>query len=274
MRLVATKRRLARSMKARGNLQAPNEEISMMDAMTNNTSNPANTATTSAMAAFSRPAALAGGALALILATAFATTLVVRSGKSPASSGTDTAAAAMATSPMALLSAQSGSKTGTPQAPMDMPEQATKLPTITEKAQSPAKAPSPQPHHSARPAPQRSAATGTTTTASVCTTCGVVQSVTPVDQKGEGTGVGAVGGAVVGGLLGNQVGGGNGKKAMTVIGAVGGGMAGHEIEKRARGATVYRVNVLMNDGSTRTVTQSTPPTVGQKVTVSGNQIRG
>lgn len=244
----------------------------MIDAMTNNTSNPASPAPTSAMAAFSRPAALIGGALALILATAFATTMVVRSGKSGAS-GADTAAAAMATSPMALLSAQGMDKTGTPQAPMDMPEQASKLPTITEKADSPAKAPAPQPRASARPAPQRSAATGATKTASVCTTCGVVQSVTPVNQKGEGTGVGAVGGAVVGGLLGSQVGGGNGKKAMTVIGAVGGGMAGHEVEKRARGTTVYRVNVLMNDGSTRTVTQSTAPAVGQKVNVSGNQVR-
>lgn len=238
----------------------------MIDAMTNNTSNPANPAPTSAMAAFSRPAALAGGALALILATAFATTMVVRGGKSTTASGTDTAAAAMSTSPMALLSAQGGAQS-TPQAPMDMPEQANKLPAITEKAEAPAKAPSPQP--SARPAPARTA----TKTASVCTTCGVVQSVTPVKQKGEGTGVGAVGGAVVGGLLGNQMGGGSGKKAMTVIGAVGGGAAGHEIEKRARGTTVYRVSVRMNDGSTRTVTQATPPTVGQKVTVSGNQVR-
>jgi outer membrane lipoprotein SlyB len=236
----------------------------MMDAMTNNTSNPTNPAQTSAMAAFSRPAALAGGALALILATAFATTMVVRGGKS--ASGTDTAAAAMATSPMALLSAQGGTQ-GTPQAPMDMPEQANKLPAITEKAEAPAKAPSPQP--SARPAAARTA----TKTASVCTTCGVVQSVTPVQQKGDGTGIGAVGGAVVGGVIGNQMGGGNGKKAMTVIGAVGGGMAGHEIEKRARGTTVYRVSVRMNDGSTRTVTQNTPPSVGQKVTVSGGQVR-
>ena len=34
-------------------------------------------------------------------------------------------------------------------------------------------------------------------------------------------------GAVVGGLLGNQVGGGNGKKLATVAGAVGGGSMGH-----------------------------------------------
>jgi hypothetical protein len=39
-------------------------------------------------------------------------------------------------------------------------------------------------------------------------------------------------GAVVGGLLGNQVGAGNGKKLATVAGAIGGGMLGNEIANR------------------------------------------
>ena len=39
-------------------------------------------------------------------------------------------------------------------------------------------------------------------------------------------------GAVVGGLLGNQVGGGTGKTLATVVGAVGGGYVGNEIAKR------------------------------------------
>lgn len=37
-------------------------------------------------------------------------------------------------------------------------------------------------------------------------------------------------GAVVGGLLGNQVGGGNGKKLATVAGAVAGGAAGRQVQ--------------------------------------------
>lgn len=245
----------------------------MIDAMNNNTTNPSNVTPASPLAAFSRPAALAGGALALVVATALATTWVVRGTSAPSSAGTRAAAAAMATPPLGLLALQGDGRSAVPQAPMDMPEPANKLPTITEKAESPAKAPAPQPK--ARAATAR-ASTGTrsgTSTASVCTSCGVVQSVTPVKQKGDATGVGAVGGAVVGGLLGSQVGGGNGKKAMTVIGAVGGGAAGHEIEKRARGTTVYRVSVRMNDGSIRTVTQDTPPAVGQKVTVNGGQVR-
>jgi len=39
-------------------------------------------------------------------------------------------------------------------------------------------------------------------------------------------------GAVVGGLLGNQVGGGSGKKIATVAGAVGGGYAGNHRQKQ------------------------------------------
>ena len=85
--------------------------------------------------------------------------------------------------------------------------------------------------------------------------------------------MGAVGGAVVGGLLGNAMGSGDGRTAMTVIGAVGGGVAGNAIEKNARATTLYNVRVRMSDGTTRTVTQSTAPAVGQKVTVEGSQLK-
>jgi uncharacterized protein YcfJ len=47
------------------------------------------------------------------------------------------------------------------------------------------------------------------------------------DNRLIGTGVGAV----AGGLLGNQVGGGKGKTLATVAGAVGGGYAGNQIQK-------------------------------------------
>ena len=46
---------------------------------------------------------------------------------------------------------------------------------------------------------------------------------------------GMVAGALIGGLLGNQVGGGNGKKAATVAGVVGGGYAGRQIDRRHAG---------------------------------------
>ena len=68
--------------------------------------------------------------------------------------------------------------------------------------------------------------------AAKCAECGVIQSVREVEAKGEGTGLGAAGGAVVGGVLGHQIGSGNTNKVMTVAGAVGGAVAGNEIEKR------------------------------------------
>jgi outer membrane lipoprotein SlyB len=92
-----------------------------------------------------------------------------------------------------------------------------------------------------------------------CPDCGRVESVQQVSTKGEGTGLGAAGGAVVGGLLGNQVGAGQGKDIATVIGAVGGVMAGNEIEKRARATTGYDITIRMNDGSTRVIHQSALP---------------
>lgn len=107
----------------------------------------------------------------------------------------------------------------------------------------------------------------------VCASCGVVESVQAVQQKGEGSGLGVAGGAVAGGLLGHQVGGGNGKTAMTVIGAVGGAFAGNEIEKRARATTVYDVQVRMEDGSVRTIRRSEPVTAGTKVQVEGTTLR-
>lgn len=108
--------------------------------------------------------------------------------------------------------------------------------------------------------------------ASVCATCGTVESVKAEKHKGEGTGLGAVGGAVIGGVVGHQMGGGDGKKALTVLGAVGGGLAGHEVEKRARSVTVHRVKVRMEDGTLRTITQSAAPAIGSKVRIENNRL--
>jgi hypothetical protein len=59
----------------------------------------------------------------------------------------------------------------------------------------------------------------------------VYQQPAPVAQNSPiGIGVGAV----VGGLLGSQVGGGNGRTLATIAGAVGGGYLGNEVAKRSR----------------------------------------
>jgi outer membrane lipoprotein SlyB len=115
-----------------------------------------------------------------------------------------------------------------------------------------------------------------------CANCGTVEAVTPVQRQGQVNGVavgnttvglGTVAGGVIGGLLGNQVGGGNGKTAMTVLGAAGGAFAGNKIEQNMKKVTVYQVRVRMNDGSTRNVEVSSAVAVGAKVIVEGNNLR-
>ncbi len=106
-----------------------------------------------------------------------------------------------------------------------------------------------------------------------CPQCGVVVSVEALRQAGEASGAGAVAGGVIGGLVGNQFGKGDGRKAMTVIGAVGGGLAGHEIEKDQRSRTVYRTRVKMDDGSSRTLTRSQPLAIGQRLRLDGQSVQ-
>lgn len=98
------------------------------------------------------------------------------------------------------------------------------------------------------------------TARALCYDCGTVESMREVEQKGEGTGLGAVAGGIGGLILGNQVGGGTGKKIATVLGAAGGAYAGHQVEKNARATKSYETSVRMEDGSYRTVTSPSTPT--------------
>ena len=108
--------------------------------------------------------------------------------------------------------------------------------------------------------------------APVCSSCGVVESVRTVTHKGQAHGVGAVAGGVVGAVVGNQMGKGDGRKAMTVLGALGGGLAGNEIEKRSKTTTAHEVKVRMDDGTTRTFRRSQSMAVGTQVTVDGDTL--
>ncbi|MBP0589439.1 glycine zipper 2TM domain-containing protein [Paraburkholderia sp. LEh10] len=103
---------------------------------------------------------------------------------------------------------------------------------------------------------------------------GEVVAITPVQTSEPTTGLGAVGGAVAGGLIGNQIGGGRGRILATVAGAVGGGLAGNGIEHAVRKQTSYQVQVRMEDGSYRNFSYSTQPPVqiGQRVHVSGDTL--
>ncbi len=108
-----------------------------------------------------------------------------------------------------------------------------------------------------------------------CNECGVIESIREVTQRGESTGVGVVGGAVVGGLLGNQVGAGRGKDVATVLGAVGGAVAGNEIEHRVKSTKVYEITVRFDDGSKTVIKESTQTAwrPGDRVKVVNGAIR-
>ena len=62
---------------------------------------------------------------------------------------------------------------------------------------------------------------------------------------------GAILGAVIGGLIGSQVGGGTGNAAATGVGVVGGAIVGNQIEKRNKAdQEVWRVTVRYDNGRT------------------------
>lgn len=104
----------------------------------------------------------------------------------------------------------------------------------------------------------------------VCVNCGTVEAVTPVQRDAKsGSGLGVVAGGALGAVVGNQIGKGGGRAVATILGAVGGGLAGNAIEKNMKKETVYQVQVRMEDGSIRTLQQPNPATVGAKVTVDG-----
>jgi len=96
-----------------------------------------------------------------------------------------------------------------------------------------------------------------------CADCGVVKSIRYVEEKGEGTGLGAVAGGVVGGVIGHQFGSGRGNTVATIAGAGGGAYAGHQIEKSSKKKTYWTVDIRMDGGSTRTFTYTSKPTVNE-----------
>jgi len=116
---------------------------------------------------------------------------------------------------------------------------------------------------------------GTIDNSSVRSGYGTVESVERVSRSNMGV-LGTIGGAVVGGLLGHQIGSGRGNTAATVAGAAGGAIAGREIERRTRGdSEAYRVVVRMDDGSYQAVGQDVQPALrqGDRVVISNGVVR-
>ena len=105
----------------------------------------------------------------------------------------------------------------------------------------------------------------------LCDTCGTVQTVQQEKRKGNGGVLGVAGGAVAGGLLGNQVGKGTGNTVATVGGAVAGGVIGNEIQKKMTSKKVWVTSVKMKDGTVKTFEQEAQPgwAAGNVVKVDG-----
>ncbi|HEY9318250.1 MULTISPECIES: glycine zipper 2TM domain-containing protein [unclassified Achromobacter] len=155
-------------------------------------------------------------------------------------------------------------------APQASASQASEPPAPAQTGR-PASAAAPRPAASApapAPAPQ------------ACKSCGVVESVRQVQVPAKDDSnhlVGTIGGGVVGGVVGNQFGGGSGKTALTVLGAVGGALAGREVERNIRQqqtVTHYELTVRMGDGSARQFRSAQPFAFasGDRVRVENNQL--
>jgi outer membrane lipoprotein SlyB len=87
-------------------------------------------------------------------------------------------------------------------------------------------------------------------------------------------GVGAVVGGLIGGILANQIGGGNGKALATVAGAGGGAVLGDQFEQRNRSHEMYRIRVQLDSGDYQTVSQDndTDLSVGNRVHIDNGRV--
>jgi outer membrane lipoprotein SlyB len=108
-----------------------------------------------------------------------------------------------------------------------------------------------------------------------CSNCGNIESVRTITHRAEGSGLGAAGGAVLGGLLGNQIGGGTGRQLATVAGAVGGAVVGNQVEGNMKATHSYEIRVRLDDGSQRTFRQNSAPSwrTGDRVRVVKGVLR-
>ena len=93
--------------------------------------------------------------------------------------------------------------------------------------------------------------------ANVSSGYGTIDSIQAVRSGGGTSGGGAVVGGLVGALVGNQVGSGSGRTAATIAGAVGGAALGNNVEanRNAGGQDMYQINIRLDNGEYRSVTQ-------------------
>jgi len=98
---------------------------------------------------------------------------------------------------------------------------------------------------------------------------GTVESIRQVDKQKYASGAGAIAGGLIGGGLGSLVGGGSGKTAAIIVGAIGGGIVGNEMQKNQT-ELIWEIGVRYDDGSYGTITQTQSPglRIGDRVRVT------
>jgi outer membrane lipoprotein SlyB len=103
---------------------------------------------------------------------------------------------------------------------------------------------------------------------------GTVESVREVVEQKDPSGLGMVAGGLIGGGLGSLIGGGTGRTVATVVGAVGGGYVGNQVEK-GQTQVSYQIGVKYDDGSWVTIRQNSPTglRIGDRVVVTDNSIQ-
>nr|WP_246129343.1 glycine zipper 2TM domain-containing protein [Verticiella sediminum] len=88
-------------------------------------------------------------------------------------------------------------------------------------------------------------------------------------QPEQSTGAGTVAGAALGGLAGNQIGGGSGRTIATVVGGLAGALAGTQAERGLEKRAGYEITVRLDNGEVRVVAQEADVQLyaGQRVQV-------
>jgi outer membrane lipoprotein SlyB len=104
---------------------------------------------------------------------------------------------------------------------------------------------------------------------------GTLVSVRPVKIQGgdDSNVIGAIGGAVLGGFLGNTIGGGAGRSLATAGGAVLGGVAGQGVQGALNKSDGVELEIRKDDGNTIMVVQKQSASrysVGQRVVMASN----
>ena len=85
---------------------------------------------------------------------------------------------------------------------------------------------------------------------------GTVVDVRPVNIEGTKSGVGAISGGVLGGAVGQTIGGGTGRILATGVGAVGGAIAGSVVEEGVTRQEGLEITVELDSGETIAIVQA------------------